>query len=165
MVTVKNCLLGLTVLGCIALISIASQVPQGQLERGGQWLSWTEGERNAYVYGLISGYLTGSLEACRAADDLFEVGQPHSLGDEHHPSEVPSARCLAKRDDYSDCKLTPATSDCGAYTKVITEFYTKHPEFRGIPFVNLIRLLSDRNRKTADELFQMAQKGALRPVR
>jgi len=52
-----------------------------------------------------------------------------------------------------------------AYVEVITEFYKKHPEYRGIPFVDLMRLLNDRDRRTADQLYQMAQKGELRPVR
>ena len=48
---------------------------------------------------------------------------------------------------------------------MITEFYTKHPEYQAIAFVNLLKSLSDRNYKTADQLYQMALKGELRPLR
>jgi hypothetical protein len=151
------------VLVLVLMICTGAQVRPEQLEKGGQWLSWTQNERNIYVYGLISGYLTGSLEACNTADQLFEVGQPHALGDKEHASEMPSARCLAKRGDYSKCKYINSVVDCSAYTTVITEFYTKHPEHEGILFIHLMRLLSDRNYKSADQLHQMVLRGEIRP--
>ncbi len=158
-------LAGTGALAMLVIICVAAQVRPEQLERGGEWLSWSQGERNAYVYGLISGYLKGSLEACNAADALFEVGQGHRLGDEQHPSEIPSARCLARRDNYSKCKYISSTVDCSPYTTVITEFYTKHHEYQGIPFPNLMDSLSDSKHKTTDQLYQMALKGEIRPIR
>jgi hypothetical protein len=86
------------------------------------------------------------------------------VGDEQHPSEVPSARCLARMEKYSKARYTSGP-DFSTYTDVITEFYTKHPEYQGIPFMNLMKWLSDRNHKTADDLYQMALKGEMRPVR
>ena len=35
---------------------------------------------------------------------LFEVGQPHRLGDKDHPTEVPSGRCLAHHGEFSKAK-------------------------------------------------------------
>jgi hypothetical protein len=157
-------LVGVGLVASLMIGRTTVEVHPEQLERGGQWLSWTEIERNAYAYGLISGYLTGSLEACNAADDLFEVGQPHKLGDQHSPSEMPSARCLAKRDNYSKCKYANSVVDCSAYTTVITEFYTKYPDQRQIAFVDLMRLLSDRSYKSADQLHKMALRGEIRPL-
>ena len=61
--------------------------------------------------------------------------------------------------------MTTSGPDFSAYADVITEFYTKHPEYQGIPFVDLMKSLSDRTYKTADQLYQMALKGELRPVR
>ena len=55
--------------------------------------------------------------------------------------------------------------DLRAYTDVVTDFYTNHPEYRGIPFFNLMKLLSDGNNKTADQIYQMALRGELRPLR
>jgi hypothetical protein len=150
----------------ILLICMAAQVRSQEIARGGEWLSWSPRQRATYVDGFITGYLRGSLSACEVADQLFEVGMPHRLGDEQHPSEVPSARCLARMEKYSKAKYTEASEqDFSAYTDVITEFYTKHPEYQGIPFMNLMKWLSDRNYKTADQLYQMAQKGELHPIR
>ena len=128
-------------------------------------MSWTTNERNRYIDGFISGYLKARLAACNAADNLFEVGHPHQLGDDQHPTEVPSGRCLAAVDTYSRYKFVNSSIDFTAYTNVITEFYTKHPEYQGIPFPHLIEVLSDKKCSTADQLYQMALKGELRPVR
>jgi len=72
--TVKY-LLCLGVFAAALVSGTPAQLRPEQLERGGQWLSCSQSERNAYVYGVISGYLTGSLEACNPADDLFEIGR------------------------------------------------------------------------------------------
>lgn len=69
--------------------------------RGVEWLSWTPVQRTAYVQGFADGYMIGFHNACDLADQLFETGQPHRLGDEHHPTEVPSGRCLAHRGEFS----------------------------------------------------------------
>jgi len=145
------------------LIMAEAQVRPGQLERGGEWLSWSEGERNTYVVGLITGYRVASLRACNAADQLFEIGQPHRLGDQQHPSEMPSARCLARVDSYSKCES--GTTNCSAYAKTITEFYTKHPEYQDLPFPELMEFLSDGKSNTADQLYEVAQHGQVRPPR
>jgi hypothetical protein len=118
------------------------------------------------VNGFITGYQRGSLSACEVADELFEVGKPDRLGDEHHPSEIPSARCLARMEEYSKARYAEASGpDFSAYVDVITEFYTNHPEYKGIPFVDLMKSLGDHNYKTADQLYQMALKGELHPTR
>ena len=149
------------------VICLAAEVRPNQLDRGGEWLSWSPGERTTFVNGFIAGYRQGSHGACEAAQELFgEPGKMYRLGDEHHASEMPSARCLARMEEYSKAKYTEASGlDVSAYTDAITEFYTKHPEYQGVPFVNLMKSLSDRNYKTADQLYQMAQKGELRPIR
>jgi len=158
-------LCGVGALVSLTIICMAAQVRPEQIERGGEWLSWSAHERNRYVDGFISGYLKARLSACNAADNLFEVGQPHRLGDDQHPTEVPSGRCLAAVDTYSRYKYLNSSIDFTVYTNVITEFYTKHPEYQGIPFPHLIEVLSDKKCSTADQLYQMALKGELRPVR
>ena len=160
----RTCLVGFILSAALCFTSSA-QTNQLLHSRGGEWLSWSPGEQAVYVDGFITGYLQGSLSACETADKLFEVNKPHSLGDEHRPSEIPSARCLARMETYSKASYREGFGpDFTAYTDVITEFYTKHPEYRGIPFVNLMKLLSDRNYKTSDQLYQMAMKGELRPL-
>ncbi|PYX43458.1 MAG: hypothetical protein DMG83_17230 [Acidobacteria bacterium] len=151
----------------VVVICLAAPVRPDQLDRGGEWLSWSPGERATFVNGFIAGYRQGSHSACEVAQELFgEPGKMYRLGDEKHASEMPSARCLARMEEYSKAKYTEASGpDVSPYTDAITEFYTKHPEYQGIPFVNLMKSLSDRNYKTADQLYQMAQKGELRPLR
>ena len=47
---------------------------------------------------------------------------------------------------------------------MITEFYTKHSEYRNIPFPYLMDHLSDGKYRTADQLAQMAKKGDLATI-
>jgi len=157
---------GIGTLVILVIICTAAQFRTDQVDRGGEWLSWSPGQRATYVNGFITGYLQGSHRACDVADQLFEVDKPHRLGEQHDSGDNPSARCLARMDEYSKAKYSELFGpDFTAYTDVITEFYTKHPEYRGIPFLNLMKSLSDRNYKTADQLYQMALKGELRPLR
>jgi hypothetical protein len=100
--------------------------------------------------------------ACDVANQLFEVGKPHRLGNGHDPEDMPSARCLARMADYSKFKLEETGVDVSAYTTVITEFYTKRPEYRGLPITYLMESLSDSKYKTADQLFQAARNGEIR---
>jgi hypothetical protein len=164
----KKCLAGIgALIISVVTICVAAQLRPDQLDRGGEWLSWSPRERATFVNGFIAGYRQGSHGACEVVQALFgEPGKMYRLGDEHHPSEMPSARCLARMEEYSRAKYTEASGlDVSAYTSAITEFYTKHPEYQGIAFVELMKSLSDRDYKTADQLYQMAQKGELRPVR
>lgn len=129
--------------------------------RGGEWLSWTPVQRTAYVQGFTDGYMLGFYRACDLADQLFEVGQPHRLGDKDHPTEVPSGRCLAHRGEFSKAKLEEnGRYDVDAYTDVITTFYEKHPMCRDFPFPFLLQNLSSQY-DTADHLYEMAMNGGL----
>jgi hypothetical protein len=148
-------LLGIGAFALFLANPAAAQVRPEQRDRGGEWLSWSPGERSTYINGFISGYLRGSHEACLAANDVFEVGKPHRLGND------PAARCEARLDTYSKFR-TGSGPDPTFYTQVITDFYTKHPEYQGVPFVYLLLFLTDRQYKTDDQLYQMALKGALR---
>jgi hypothetical protein len=151
----------------LTFVSVAAQVRPDQLDRGGEWLSWTPGQRATFVDGFVAGYLQGTHSACEVAEQLFvKPGKKYRIGDEHHPSEIPTARCLARMEEYSKFKYDETSGpDMRAYTDVITEFYTNHPEYRAILFVDLLKALSDRTYKTADQLYQMAVNGDLRLVR
>jgi hypothetical protein len=151
----RNCL-PLVLFSLPLIISTRTQVPAKELENGQEWLSWTPTARSAYVGGFVSGYLTGSHKTCLATDDIFEVGKPHRL------EEQPSARCDARLDTYSKFQYLNSAQDFSAYTTVITDFYIKHPEYNGIPFGYLMVHLSDREYKTADELYKMALNGEIR---
>src|SRR4051794_26135722 len=80
---------------------ISAQLRESQLGRGDEWLAWRKDQRDGYVRGYIDGYLGGTSTSCRLADDLFESGKPHTLGDGHKPSDMPSARCLVRRGEFA----------------------------------------------------------------
>src|SRR5277367_5386277 len=113
-----------TVCLSFVMVSLAARSSRAEAGTGDEWLSWSPAQRASYVDGFISGHLNATHSVCDAADELFEVDMPHSLGDAHHPSEYPSARCFAKADTYSRFKVTGnEETDFAAYTTVITEFY------------------------------------------
>jgi hypothetical protein len=134
---------------------------------GIQWLSWNSTERRNFVSGYIEGFEVGMNQACLAADDLFERDKPRSFGYDNVPSTFPSARCRASVDQYSNLKVSVSTGpDYSPYISVITTFYSKYPNARNVPYVDLIRFLTDAKHKTADELYSMAKKGEFSvPVR
>jgi hypothetical protein len=156
MATSTKYLAGIALVVLLLISCKAHKVLPEQLERGDEWMSWSTTERNRYVFGYLDGYLTARHTACLAADTLFEVGQPHRMGDQQHPTEFPSGRCLANVDAYSRFKYIDSTIDLSAYMNPITEFYTKHPEYKGILVSSVMEFLSDKKCSTADELFQMA---------
>ena len=118
-------------------------------------------QRNAYVYGLIDGYMMGFYRACDLADQLFEKGKPHHLGDGHHPSDLPSSRCLVHRGEFTKKGFDKqGQPDVSAYTDVITAFYTDHSSCREFPFGFLLQSLGAQY-ASADQLYDMAMKGQL----
>ncbi len=146
--------------------SIRAPLKQSQLGRGDEWLSWHPEQRQGYVYGYIDGYLGGTLSSCNLADDLFEAGKPHTVGDGNHASDMPSARCLAHRGEFSqlfsDRKFDKdGHLDVSIYTDVITEFYEKHGNCREFPFSFLMEHLSSKY-STADQLYEAAFRGDLK---
>lgn len=129
-------------------LSHAASPPPAQRGTGHEWVSWVPEQRLAFVEGFLTGYIAGTRDACNATNYIWEVGKVHRIGDD------PSARCLAR--------LEPFSKDPDSYAKVLTDFYTPHPEYRGIPVVYLMRFLTDREFKEADRLYQMARNGELR---
>src|SRR4029077_9549587 len=115
----RTCFVGffLSAALCVAASAQTNPLPDG---RGGEWLSWTPVQRTAYVQGFADGYMLGFYRACDLADQLFETDKPHRLGDEHHPTEVPSGRCLAQRGEFSRTRLDEKGQvDVSAYIDVI----------------------------------------------
>ena|ERR1700693_1838301 len=165
MATFRKYLAGI---GAVTLLMIScrdGRVHTEQIDRGGEWLSWSQRERERYVYGFLDGWMKSRVTACGETDKLFEVGQPHRMGDEQHPTDIPSGRCLAAVDTYSRFKYTDSTLDVSVYSKPITEFYTKHPEFEGIPFPFLLEYLGDNKCSTSEELYRTALAGKLHVIR
>jgi hypothetical protein len=164
MATFRKYLVGIGAVTLLMASCRTQKVHTEQIERGGEWLSWNPNERNRYIFGYLDGYLLARNRACDATDHLFEVGMSHRLGDDQHPTEIPSGRCLAAVDTYSRFKGINPTLDFSVYADPITEFYTKHPEYQGVPFPFLMEFLSDKKCSTADQLYQMALAGKLRVI-
>jgi hypothetical protein len=153
---------GLMVIGLVLLLSIisGSQPPASdrvELFRhpGMLWLSWSAAERENFVYGYIQGHGHGMDEACLAADDLFEKDKLHQLGHDEVPSTFPSARCRARVPQYSNVRIDLSKGpDFSAYTTVITDFYTKYPEYRDTPFTLLMESLAGAKGLTAEDIYR-----------
>src|SRR5271154_6414342 len=103
---------GIILLAVWCTSAAAQTTQEQQLGRAGEWLSWTPVQRTAYVYGLVDGYLMGFLRACNLTDRLFDKGKPHRLGDAHHPTDMPSGRCLAHRGEFSEIRLDKEGHRC-----------------------------------------------------
>jgi len=163
MATSTKYLTGIALVVLLLISCKANEVRPEPLERGDEWISWSKTERNRYIFGYLDGYMSARHTACLAADTLFEVGQPHRMGDGQHPTEYPSGRCLASVDEYSRFKFVGLAIDLSGYVNPITEFYTKLPEYKGIFVPSVMEFISDKKCSTADELFQMALQGKLHP--
>lgn len=149
-------------LGCNAqALSSATATPPRF--SGAQWLGWSGLTRDIFVFAFIDGYKQGVSDACRTGDRLFDF--KNGVIPAHSKDEIPSpsTQCRANSGQYSHCRIgAPEGQACGAYTDIITSFYTKHPEYRKIPFEYLMQYLTDEEDKNADELYSIAKSGAMR---
>lgn len=136
-------------LAAILVIATGIQVASPPRWSGEEWLSWTLEVRTVFVDAYLDGYVSGKMDACSTADDLFELDKPVQ-----DPEDIVSARCLRHAKAYSKA------SDY--YVKVITDFYTKYPKYGNIPYLNLMLLLRDDRYKTAEEIYQAALEGKIR---
>ena len=93
--------------------------------------------------------MDGKTDACAAVDDLFAEQKPI-----HDPKDSVDQRCVRRTKSYS--------KDVDDYIGVLTDFYTKYPQFRNIPDLYLIQILTDDRYTTADGIYQMAVKGEIR---
>jgi hypothetical protein len=140
----------------------AAQATSEQVSPGAQWLAWSAKERGTYVNGFIEGYQTGTMELCKSADQFFKAGDP-STSSRPAASEVSaSAACYAGRGDYSKQYASSAWMDFSVYVNIISEFYTKHPEYRDTPFSRLMLSLRDGASNNEGQLYQKATRGELR---
>lgn len=129
---------------------------------GEQWLSWSTTERNYFVIGFLQGYGDGSVEGCQTAKkNLAEIELSQSSA--HHPYTFDERDCYARVPTYTKLKFEPPNEpDTSVYTKVITEFYTKYPQHRNIPYLYLMQLLKGEKVPTASDINSMAQSGSIR---
>jgi hypothetical protein len=149
-------------LGLVIAWSYPNPAAQVQTDPGAQWLSWSAGEKNSYVAGFIDGYLAGTTEVCKAADGFEKEGNISSRGDRLATNSSASAACFASGGDYSKQYSAKAEVDFGAYANIITEFYTKHPDYRAVSFRQLLLSLRDGACNSEGQLYQKALRGDLR---
>lgn len=139
-----------------------AQVPATEMIPGAEWLSWSTNEKQSYVSGFIDGYKSGTTQICAAADQYFSVKTPRGSSSEQVREGSSSAVCFANRGDYSRQYSTSAWLDFSAYVTAVTEFYSKHPEYRSIPFARLMLALRDGRSNSDAQLYRNALEGELR---
>jgi hypothetical protein len=150
------------IIGCKLNHSADSQL-HARREPGEKWLTWSGNQRDVFMAAYIDGYRAGINNACLATDQSLElkVAAASKIGAGN--INLPSSVCRAGADSFSLC-MADAHDDnlCGAYTQVITDFYTRHPEYRVIPVEYLMQFLVDRQQKDDSELYKMALSGSIR---
>ena len=152
---------GSLLVGLVIALSYLKPVAQRQASPGGQWLSWTASEKNAYVGGFIDGYLTGTTEICQAAGHFLKGENICSSDDRWETPSSASAACFASGGDYSKQYSGKAGVDFSVYANIITEFYTQHPDYRVVSFRKLMLSLRDGGCNSEGQLHQKALQGDL----
>jgi hypothetical protein len=125
-------------------------------------LSWTASEKHAYVGGFIDGCLSGTTAICQAAGHFLKGGNIRSSGARPETPSSASAACFASGGDYCKQYSGKAGVDFSVYANIITEFYTKHPDYRAVSFRKLILSLRDGACNSEGQLYQKAVRGDLR---
>ncbi len=143
-----------------SVINAGAQTRKDQVGGGAQWLSWSSKERATYVGAFIDGYLSGTHQLCRKADDLFRVRDPHYQNPKVMPGNEASALCYSTRSEYSRI-YSGNEVDFSFYVDAITEFYSKYPQDQSILVGELMLSLADGKCSTVEELHQKVLKGEL----
>src|SRR5579863_5017937 len=104
---------------------------------------------NPFVGAYLQGYLMGKTDGCEAAVEVFEQGKKIT-----DLEQDPDRMCFRHAKGYS----RPA----GAYARLITAFYEKHPEHRNIPVDYFMLLFTDSSYKTLADIEQGIRKGDVR---
>lgn len=129
--------------GLVIALSYLKPAAQLPANPGGQWRSWTASEKNGYVGGFIDGYLTGTTETCQATGHFLKGGNICSSDDRWETPLSASAACFASGGNYCKQYSGKAGVEFSVYANIITEFYTKHPDYRAVSFRKLMLSLRD----------------------
>jgi hypothetical protein len=122
-----------------------------------EWKALSIQERTSYVEGYVVGYGVGSSDVCEDADRLFATAGPVYLKD--GTLNNPVTICKASLDHFTRMgKRGEVRPNYSVYSDVITDFYNKYPKYSNMPFSFLLAMLSDKNFKTADQLFQKLER-------
>jgi hypothetical protein len=117
------------------------------------WRSLSLNERAVYARGYTDGYNVGAQAVCGITDQLFEIRAEVLL--KNGPLSNQVQLCHSSMDTFARGGRTGITQDdYSVYSNEISDFYTKYPKYKNVAFGYLFSLLSDRNQKTADQIFQ-----------
>jgi hypothetical protein len=149
--------MGCILLGALICLTLQHSFQSANAAKDGlgaaaEWKSLSAYERSAYVEGYTDGYSAGASSACDNADQLFDIKGQALLS--NGTPDNPVRLCNSALDHFT--RMGPRgklRANYSIYSDVITEFYNKYPKYNIVPFGFLLRLLSDKSVKTADELF------------
>ncbi len=117
--------------------------PGARTSKDGEiWLGWDVGRRTGYVDGYINGNRDGHNAGCHAAFHIFLPKE----GIISQPTNVIS-RCFAEEVHFTKGQAPD-------YISEITKFYEQYPSDRDAPLNYVLELISDRERKTAEQMHQ-----------
>jgi hypothetical protein len=121
------------------------------------WHSFSVSEREIYANGYTNGYNVGAQAVCDMTDQLFEIRGEVFLKNGTRSNQV--ELCHSSMDAFTRMSHTGTTRrDYSMYSNEITGFYTKYPKYKKVVFIYLFSLMSDKNHKTADQIFQEFEK-------
>jgi len=131
-------------LGVAALMTLGSAqdrirtVTTGAAQ-GAVWLGWDRNARIGFVRGYLSGIHVGYRDGCFASSD--KDARATTL---RSPLDSPFAQCLDKALRFS--------KEPDYYEEEITRFYATYKSDVGLSLDELLRLLSDSENKTPEEI-------------
>jgi hypothetical protein len=139
-------------IGVLSLLCVLSAiaVPSGHQEPrintqtsgaapGSIWLNWDESTQLGFVRGYLVGVHVGYRNGCFWYDNLQRPNQTTV-----DPTQTPFGRCLRHAEDFSDAPEH--------YSSKITEFYKSYPRDLMLPLDELLRFLSDSEKKRPNEI-------------
>ncbi len=146
------------------VVSLNCNRPRTDFQYSGeQWLAWTNAERINFVLGYTQGFEQGMYKACEAVKQMTLSDALKDKTGASQSQEFPYERCHRAVGDYSNYKIDPSSGlDFSTYVSTITEFYSKYPEYRKIPYLYLIQFMTDKEHKNATDLYAMAKAEKLR---
>jgi hypothetical protein len=108
-------------------------------QEGHEWLKWTRSNRTAFVAGYVKGKEEGCLDGCSDA--------------EHVAAQATDAAALTSGlllQCHQACDAFTQPAD--VYGDAVTSFYEKFPSDQDIPITYVLQLLSDKNRKSSEQI-------------
>jgi hypothetical protein len=118
----------------------AVRFPSARTSKDGEiWLDWGVDRRTGFVDGYIKGRRDGHNAGCHAA-------LAPNPGITSEPTDA-ARRCFAEEEKFTTVQVLD-------YVDEITSFYKQYPSDRDVPLNYVLDLISDRERKTSQQIHQ-----------